>query len=615
MFTMAPSSAAVLFPAAVVALMAMALPFSAAAAPPPIGIGGATRLLLGDGTLRVTGINVSDMIPTVRVVREGSIINSTAGGGWNALFGRGFTEHGYWLSRDNELVVFGCNVVATLLDDGIEAAKTNNTAGRIGGCTSLCAKRFDGSSYSTRGTWTTSPETIAPTLHSRSDTAEEKQLPVNVFVAETGWIDELRNMSLRADEVREVPFLLNWSVTRGLPPPQLERHGGTLCTDEVHRMLCKSNNSICWNAIPGPGYTCHCEGGYHGNPYLTRTGGCKDINECTTFSSEHNRCFGECINTIGSMYCRCPYGTYGNPGVKDGCAKFDPTTADSAAQQLQRHLWRCARAVPLRLRTFDTSHGGTPRLLLDGNGTVQVIGISLSDSTVRVVHHTRIRPDDFIFKNYSLRSDGSTVVERAMSVEATLYGHKHRNSGSAYSNITGCVSRFISTPFREYNNCSGGDGCCHALIFPGSTPMMMEFRGLLNTSLDMDMPLAFVSEEGLTALWLDTILKINVSLGVLVPRFFSAPLVLQWAVKQGFPAPTGNTTGQCPGYVARQLCKSELSSCQQENGGYTCYCNKGYQGNPYIVDGCKGHYADSDLLVYTYAMVSIIFLFIDFPAP
>lgn len=331
MSMMAPSSPAVLFLAAV---MAMALQPSAATAPPPIGLdgcnttcgdvnvpypfgfghsagnttcywpglnltcdtshGGAPRLLLGDGTLRVTGINVSDMDPTVRVVREeGSLINSTASGGWNASFGRGFTEHGYLLSWENELVVFGCNVIATVLADAVGGA--DNTKGSIGGCASLCTKVVSDSDFSidmddltydrpmgdcsgTSGCCR-SPITLAAPprevqamrFHSGSDAVEENQQPVNVFVAETGWIS---NMSVRAVQAREVPFLLSWSVTRGLPRRPEHDHSDE-CADHVRRRLCKSENSICSTAYPGPGYTCQCKVGYQGNPYLAGAGGCK----------------------------------------------------------------------------------------------------------------------------------------------------------------------------------------------------------------------------------------------------------------------------------------------------------------------------------------------------
>ena len=110
-------------------------------------------------------------------------------------------------------------------------------------------------------------EVQALRLYSGSDAAEENQLPVNVFVAEKGWI---RNMSVRADEVKEAPFILQWGVTSGLP--QAPRHWGQ-CDDGVHRMLCKSKHSFCSTAFPAEGYKCGCDNGYQGNPYLP--GGCQ----------------------------------------------------------------------------------------------------------------------------------------------------------------------------------------------------------------------------------------------------------------------------------------------------------------------------------------------------
>ncbi|KAF8730912.1 hypothetical protein HU200_016784 [Digitaria exilis] len=351
--------------------------------------GGHPRLLLGDGTLRVIGINISDSDPTVRVVRVGSLINSTAGTGWNAPFGHGFTEHGYLLSSDNELIVVGCNVVATLHADGIGPANSNNTAGRIGGCASLCTKKFnsggefridmddvkygpggdcsDGTSGCCRApvTMPAPPREVqAVRLNSRSDTVEENQLPVNVFVAESGWIS---NVSVHADEVRDVPFVLKWSVTHGLPPgPELDDR--SFCTDEVQRMLCKSNNSICWNAIPGPGYTCQCEVGYEGNPYLAGAGGCKaDDAPWPTVAPPPIALPNNCNDTCGDVHVPYPFG-------------FGPSHCSKPGLNL----------------TCDTSHGGTPRLLLDGNGTLQVIGISLSDSTLRVVHHSRVTSSDIV---------------------------------------------------------------------------------------------------------------------------------------------------------------------------------------------------------------------------
>nr|CAB3491162.1 unnamed protein product [Digitaria exilis] len=348
--------------------------------------GGPSRLLVGDGTLRVTSISLydSDAGPTA----SGEPIRTTPRGAspCTSLCAKKFDSSGNFFTDTRD----------------VKYVPSGDCSGTSGCCRSPV-------------TMPAPPREVqAMWFHSGSGTAEEKQLPVNVFVAEKGWIG---NMSVRADEVREVPFVLKWSVMQGLPPgPELDDMSE--CNDEVRRRLCRSKNSICWNANPGPGYTCQCEVGYHGNPYLAGAGGCKDINECN-FSRKHNGCFGECINTIGSMSCQCPHGTYGFPSVKGGCAKIKSTTDDAP--------WPTVTPAPIAQPndcndtcgdvlvpypfgfspshcslpglnlTCDTSHGGTPRLLLD-DVTLQVINISLSDSTVRVIHHTRITPFDVTSK-------------------------------------------------------------------------------------------------------------------------------------------------------------------------------------------------------------------------
>ena len=84
---------------------------------------------------------------------------------------------------------------------------------------------------------------------------QKKNLPANVFVVEEGWFDQL-NRSVRADEVNEAPFILQWGVTSGLP--QAPRYWD-LCDDGVHRMLCKSKHSFCSTAFPAEGYKCGCD--------------------------------------------------------------------------------------------------------------------------------------------------------------------------------------------------------------------------------------------------------------------------------------------------------------------------------------------------------------------
>ncbi|CAO2152842.1 unnamed protein product [Urochloa humidicola] len=420
-------------------------------------------------------------------------------------------------------------------------------------------------------------------------------------------------------------MILEWSVTRGL----LQRHG---CDDDIRRELCKSEHSDC--SSKAPGVKCMCDDGYEGNPYLS--GGCQDIDECK-LPREKNECFGECTNMMGSMECRCPHGTFGSPSVKGGCVKIRYSITDAlplptvAPLLLRLHDYCNTSCGDVRVPfPFGISpgcyHAGfnltcnttydPPRLLLDSNGTLEVINISLSDSTVRVVHHATTKTKwDYIANHstiinfyiipdigdpYTLSAKNEFIFY-GCNVQATLYGENRMDSARRI--ISSCNSSCSSgSNFVVYGdgtagplvpthpNCSGrDDGCCHAPIAAGSTPKTMEFRRLTsqrNPLTRAARAIAFVSEDGMDSQWSIALNKTDLSSRT--SELMSFPLVLRWAVKQGLSASSaGNSSGQCPGDVANRLCRSELSSCRQENGGFTCYCPKGYLGNPYITGGCQ----------------------------
>nr|CAB3491165.1 unnamed protein product [Digitaria exilis] len=607
--------------------------------------GGTPRLLLGDGTLRVTEISLENA--TVRVMRAGAIINATGdfiSNSWNVSFGHGFTEYGYKLSYANELVVSGCNAVAWILADIGE----NHPGTIIGGCASLCTvlnhsygpimvgmesskgKYCNGvvgccqASFNVGGPHS---EVQAKWLNSGNHTKEQQLQPLIVFVTEAGWVD--KNGRMVASELEEVPIVLAWSVTQGLP-----QHDDNWCPDDIRRTLCKSQHSQC-SVAEQQGYMCSCEEGYDGNPYLP--GGCQDIDECK-LPSEENGCFGECINTMGSMECWCPHRTFGNPGVKGGCVRINDSNTDAlplptvAPVRLVLHDYCNSSCGDVRVPyPFGISPGcympgfnltcnksyNPPRLLLDSDGILEVVNISLLDSMVHVVRHamaytnpTHVDATTVYFyipnisEPYTL-STKNELIFYGCNMQAILYGECSNDStvriisscnstcssnGNYIVYEDGSAGSLVVPAHSNRSYCSGrDDGCCHASVAAGSTPKKMDFNRLnLDTRQKYHdlIAVAFVSEVGMTDQWHMTLNRTDLSSSEL--DYISSPLVLRWAVKQGFPASlTGSSSGQCPREVANILCRSEPSSCRQENGGFTCYCPKGYLGNPYVVSGCQ----------------------------
>ena len=152
----------------------------------------------------------------------------------------------------------------------------------------------------------------------------------------------------------------------------------------------------------------------------------------------------------------------------------------------------------------------------------------------------------------------------------------------------GCVSLCSRLSDIVANGSCSGTGCCDTSIPQGLSEVSYISGTVYNHTRVHDFNpcgYAFLVEEG----------AYNFSSTDVVsfPKK-GFPVVLDWAV--------GNhTCEEAQRDLSSYACKAENSYCYNStNGlGYRCRCSDGFQGNPYLLDGCKGilfHVSSRDIL-------------------
>jgi len=222
---------------------------------------------------------------------------------------------------------------------------------------------------------------------------------------------------------------------------------------------------------------------------------------------------------------------------------------------------------------------------------MEVLEISLRRSVVRVNSPIISSGCSGRGANISIDMTGSPFAFSSSNIFIAMGCNNRALLSRIEPEIVGCTTTGSSTEGKENSYCSGNN-CCQTTI-PSNLQVFNASLGTtehpINDQGRNQCKVAFIVEEE----WF----RNNISSPEVVQDMQYVPVILRWLMYYGTDIPEGVTLYSDAKNSDAMYCyppmnltsgRSGLSTVTLYSNSITCRCNWGYDGNPYLPDGCTG---------------------------
>jgi hypothetical protein len=253
----------------------------------------------------------------------------------------------------------------------------------------------------------------------------------------------------------------------------------------------------------------------------------------------------------------------------------------------------CSLSISFNVSCLDVQDGVYKPFI--SGGTFELLNISLIHGTIRVMnsistscYNSSSLMDDNLFgvNGSSSPYRFSDVHNKFTVIGCNTLAYIKDNSGTGYQ--SGCVSTCGNVSDLVDGSCSG-QGCCQTAIPRAMDYYEVGFDSRFNTNQIWRFSrcsyavLMEAEAFNFSTLYITTTKFNDTNMG-------QAPVVLDWVIDRNRISRGMSCDVAKRNETGTYACLSTNGECvESRNGpGYLCNCSKGYEGNPYLPDGCHG---------------------------